>query len=279
MMLEALVGGTTDPEVLAELARGSLGNKLPALREALEGRVARHHRLLVAELLAHLDYLEEAIGRLSGEVAQVMAPFSPLLALLCTIPGVDRRTAEVIVAEIGSTWLASQPPGIWRAGRGCAQAHASRPASTCSGKTRKGSKWLRTTLSQAANAAARSNGPTWPPTTPASRADADTNEPSWRWRTQVLVIAWHLLTSQPAVHRLGRRRLPGASAQPGVQEPAGPPAGAHGPQGHLGAGPSRLTKSPHQGHWARTGTFNLATFAGCVQAARAFGDQVIGEWE
>jgi hypothetical protein len=64
-MLEALVGGTTDPEVLAELARGSLRNKLPALREALQGRVARHHRLLVAELLAHLDYLDEAIQRLS----------------------------------------------------------------------------------------------------------------------------------------------------------------------------------------------------------------------
>src|SRR5215203_7501075 len=69
-MLEALVGGTTDPEVLAELARGRLRSKLPALREALQGRVARHHRLLVAELLAHLDYLEEAIGRLSGEVGR-----------------------------------------------------------------------------------------------------------------------------------------------------------------------------------------------------------------
>src|SRR6266542_2808007 len=71
---------------------------LAALGEALEGRVARHHRLLVTELLAHIDYLDEAIERLSGEVA----PFSPLLALLMTIPGVDRRTAEVILAEPGS---------------------------------------------------------------------------------------------------------------------------------------------------------------------------------
>ena len=75
-MLEALVGGTTDPEVLADLARGSLRNKLPALREALQGRVGRHHRL-VAELLAHLDYLDEAIQRLSGEVAQMVAPVLP----------------------------------------------------------------------------------------------------------------------------------------------------------------------------------------------------------
>jgi transposase len=100
-MLEALVAGTHDPAVLANLARGRLRAKLPALQEALEGRFQAHHRLLVAELLAHLDYLDEAIARLSSEVARVVAPFSPLLALLCTIPGVDRRTAEVILAEIG----------------------------------------------------------------------------------------------------------------------------------------------------------------------------------
>jgi transposase len=72
------------------------------LREALHGRVARRHRLLVAELLAHLGYPEEAIERLSGEVARVIAPFSPLLAVLMTIPGVDWRTPEVILAEIGT---------------------------------------------------------------------------------------------------------------------------------------------------------------------------------
>jgi hypothetical protein len=101
-MLEALVAGTTDPEVLAELARGQLRKKLPALREALQGRIARHHRLLVAELLAHLDYLDEAIARLSGEVARVVGPFSPLLALLCTIPGWTG-------APLRSSWPRSAP--------------------------------------------------------------------------------------------------------------------------------------------------------------------------
>jgi transposase len=74
LMLEALVGGTTDPEVLADLARGALRKQLAVLQEALQGPVARHHRLLVAELLAHLDYLDEAIERLSVEVARVVAP-------------------------------------------------------------------------------------------------------------------------------------------------------------------------------------------------------------
>ena len=101
-MLDALVSGTHDPAVLAELAKGRLRAKLPALREALEGRFRTHHALLLGELLAHLDYLEEAIERLSNQVARVVAPLSPLLALLITIPGVSQRTAEVILAEVGT---------------------------------------------------------------------------------------------------------------------------------------------------------------------------------
>ena len=92
-MLEALVAGTHDPQVLAELARGRLRTKLPALREALEGRFGTHHGLLVGEMLARIDQMDETIGRLSAEVARVAAPFLPLLGLLMTIPGVSRRTA------------------------------------------------------------------------------------------------------------------------------------------------------------------------------------------
>jgi transposase len=144
-MLAALVAGTHDPLVLAELARGRLRAKLPALREALEGRFGAHHGLLVGEMLARIDQMDETIARLSAEVARVAAPFSPLLALLMTIPGMSRRTAEVIVAEIGpdmgrfptaahlaswsgqqrvgrQAWLGSDPQGIQvaagRAGRG-----------------------------------------------------------------------------------------------------------------------------------------------------------------
>jgi hypothetical protein len=66
-MLDALVGGTTDPEVLAELARGRLRSKLPALRDALEGSFSSHHALMVGKILAHIDYLDESIGDLSLE--------------------------------------------------------------------------------------------------------------------------------------------------------------------------------------------------------------------
>jgi transposase len=100
-MLDALVSGTTDPEILAELARGRLRSKIPALREALEGRFSSHHALMVGRILSHIDYLDESIGELSAEIEGVIAPFSEEVELLESIPGVNRRTAEVLIAEIG----------------------------------------------------------------------------------------------------------------------------------------------------------------------------------
>jgi transposase len=202
-MLEALVGGTTDPEVLAELARGSLRNKLPALREALEGRVARHHRLLVAELLAHLDYLDEAIQRLSGEVAQMVAPFSPLLALLCTIPGVDRRTAEVILAEIGVDMTRFPTAGHLASWAGLCPGNNESAGKHFSGKTRKGSRWLRTTLSQAANAAARSKGTYLAAHYARIKGRRGHKRAIVAVAHSILVIAWHLLTRNQPYTDLG----------------------------------------------------------------------------
>ena len=69
-MLQALAQGTTDPELLAELARGRLRGKLPALRAALAGRFRSHHAFLVGQLLAHLDYIDEAIATLSTEIGR-----------------------------------------------------------------------------------------------------------------------------------------------------------------------------------------------------------------
>ena len=71
-----MISGTHDPEVLAELAKGKLRNKLPALREALQGRFTGHHALIVSQQLAHIDYLDEAIAALSERIDEVIAPFA-----------------------------------------------------------------------------------------------------------------------------------------------------------------------------------------------------------
>jgi len=156
-MLDALVAGTTDPEVLAELALGKLRAKIPALREALVGRFDAQHALIVSAILAHLDFLDEQITLLSEGIEEQLRPFAPAVKLLCTIPGVQQRTAETIIAEIGTdmsrfpserhlaSWAGQCPGNDRSAGK-----HRS-------GKTRHGSKWLDTALTEAAMAATRTN--------------------------------------------------------------------------------------------------------------------------
>jgi transposase len=100
-MLDGLLKGTTDPAVLADLARSKLRAKLPALREALRGRFRTHHAFLLGQILAKVDFLEDAIAGLTAEIDRQLAPFEPVLARLDTIPGVDRRTATTILVETG----------------------------------------------------------------------------------------------------------------------------------------------------------------------------------
>lgn len=157
-MLTALVEGTTDPTILADLARGKLRRKLPALRRALHGRFRPHHAFLVQQILAKIDFLDETLDQLLTEIGQRLVPFDSMLGNLDTIPGVDRITAITIVAETGGdmqrfetaahlcSWGAMCPGQNESAGK------------RRSGKTRKGNRYLRAALIQAALAASRSKG-------------------------------------------------------------------------------------------------------------------------
>jgi transposase len=197
-MLDALVSGTHDSAVLAELARGRLRAKLPALREALEGRFRAHHALLLGELLAHLDYLDEAVERLSTQVARVVAPFSPLLALLITIPGVSRRTAEVILAEIGIDMGQFPSAGHLASWAGICPGNNESAGKHRAGTTRKGSRWLRVALIEAANAAARGKGTYLASQYARLKGRRGHKKAIVAVAHSILVIAWHLLsTGQP----------------------------------------------------------------------------------
>jgi transposase len=154
-MLDALVAGTRDPEVLAELARGRLRAKIPALRQALEGRFSGHHALIVGQILAKLDFLDEAIATLSSEIDRVIAPFDAELELLDTIPGVDRRIAQCLIAEIGVDMGRFETSGRLASWAGLCPGNHESGGKPKSGRTTKGSKWLTANLSQAAEAAGR----------------------------------------------------------------------------------------------------------------------------
>ena len=154
-MLAALLAGTTDPTTLAELALGKLRKKREALARALSGRFSDHHRLLLTTHLTHLDFLDEEIERLSVAIAERLRPFGEELRRLDTIPGVARRTAEVLLAEIGAEMARFPTAGHLASWAGMCPGNHESAGKRKGGKTRKGSKWLRRALVQAAHGAAR----------------------------------------------------------------------------------------------------------------------------
>ena len=157
-MLTAMVEGTTDPAILAELARGRLRKKLPELRRALQGHFRRHHAFLIEQILAKVDFLDETLDRLMGELDARLVPFEPLLTALDTIPGVDRIGAISIVAETGGDMSRFPTAGHLCSWAAMCPGHNESAGKRRSGKTRKGNRYLRGTLIQAGLGAIHSKG-------------------------------------------------------------------------------------------------------------------------
>jgi transposase len=157
-MVRALVEGTTDPTVLADLARGKLRQKLPLLQRALQGRFGRHHAFLIEQIFAKIDFLDDTLGRLTAEIESRLAPFEAMLTHLDTIPGGDRIGAISIVAETGGDMSRFPSAGhLCSWGAMCPGQNES-AGKRHSGKTRKGNRYLRRTLIQAALGATHKNG-------------------------------------------------------------------------------------------------------------------------
>jgi transposase len=154
-MLEAIIEGKDDSEALAELAKGRMRNKIPELVEALTGHVRPHHRFMLAELFTHLDGLNQQLAQLNERIEEQTAPQQELIARLDEIPGVGKHIAEILLAEIG--WTVEPFPSA----KHLASWSCLCPGNNISankrrtGKTRKGQKWLRTALTEAAWAASR----------------------------------------------------------------------------------------------------------------------------
>ena len=185
-ILTELAAGATDPAALADLARGKLRAKLPELERALVGRFGAHHRFLVAQQLGHIDYLDEVIAHLSAEIAERVRPFEDELVRLDAIHGVGRMTAEVIVAELGTDmrrFPSDRHAASWAAL--CPGNHESAGKRT-SGKTRKGNRYLRSALVEAAQRPVAPATPTsalsttgWPPA--GARRGPPSRSPTRSW--------------------------------------------------------------------------------------------------
>jgi transposase len=202
-MLDALCQGTTDPELLAELARGKLRKKLPALKEALEGRFDSLHALLVGSILAHLDFLDEQIERLSDAIEEQLHPFRPAVELLRSLDGIETRTAQNILAEIGldmSVFPSERHLASW-AGQcpGNDQSAGKRRSS----RTRKGSKWLNDALKDAAMAAIRTNDSYLQAQYQRLRPRVGHGRALGAVKHSIICACWHMLTTGELYRDLG----------------------------------------------------------------------------
>ena len=203
LMLKAMVAGERDPAVLADLAKGLLRKKIPELREALRGRFRDHHALLIGMCLDHAEYLEAATAKLDAQVDALFAantseagvPFAEARDHLDTIPGVGKRAAECILAEIGLDMTRFPTPGHLASWAGLAPGNNITGGKRRSGKTTKGDVWLIDILTQCAWSAARTR-------------DTYLSAKFWRLARRIgkkkaavavahsiLVTSWHLLVN------------------------------------------------------------------------------------
>jgi transposase len=152
-MIEAIIAGCEDPERLADLARRSLRGKIPVLKRALLGRVTEHHRFLLRASMDQIGSLEGLIARFEARIDEAIKPYGAAADRLRGIPGVGERAAEVIVAELGPDLAAFPTAGHLSSWAGLCPGTNQSAGERRTGKTTKGSQWLRTMLVQVAWAA------------------------------------------------------------------------------------------------------------------------------
>ena len=153
-MLTALVDGERDPRVLAGLAQGRMRPKIPVWVQALTGRFGEHHAFLCRIMLRHIDDLDTAMAQVTAQIEAEIAPFQDIVDRLDTIPGINQRAAQVIVAEIGVDMSRFPTAAHLASWAGMCPGNNESAGKHFSGRTRKGDRWLRAALGEAAAAGA-----------------------------------------------------------------------------------------------------------------------------
>ena len=203
-ILAALLAGEEDPAVLAELAKGRLRPKIPALREALTHRFRlEHHGALIAQMLAHIDFLESSIAETDQRVEVLLRPVADLVELVMTIPGVGRRVAEVLIAEVGLDMTVFPTAGHLASWAGICPGNNSSGGKRRPGRTRHGSVWLRIALTEAAQVAARGKGTYLAAHHAQIRGRRGTQKAVGATRHDILVAYYHIVRNKVAYHDLG----------------------------------------------------------------------------
>jgi transposase len=202
-MVHGLASGVSDPKALAALALGKLQEKQADLERALVGAVGPHQRLVLRAQLRHITYLDQEIARLSDEIAERQRPFQGALGQLQTIPGVGRRTAEVVLAEIGTDMSRFPSAAHLASWAGVCPGQNESAGKQRGGRTRRGDPWLREALVEAAHAAARTRRTYLAAQYRRIAARRGARRAALAVAHTILVITYHLLSRQTTYEDLG----------------------------------------------------------------------------
>jgi transposase len=155
-MLERLIEGEDDPVKLADFAQGQLRGKIPELEKALQGQVTEHHRFMLQLLWKHLAQQEELIAELDAKIEEVTRPFVDEIERLDAVPGVDRRVAEVVLAEVGADMKPFPTHQHLASWAGMCPGNEESAGKRRRRRITPGNRWLKRTLVPAAWAASHS---------------------------------------------------------------------------------------------------------------------------
>jgi transposase len=155
MMLQAMISGVEDPKALAEMAKGTLRRKKASLEEALQGVVSEEQKTLLKIQIDHLDFLDKQIAQLDAEINNRMQPLEDAIERLDTIPGMDRRSAEDVLAEIGTDMGRFPTSANLSSWAGLCPGNNQSGGKRNNGRTRNGNRWLCSALVRSARAATR----------------------------------------------------------------------------------------------------------------------------
>ena len=202
-VLQALIDGQTDPQRLASCVSGRVKACRADVLEALHGHISAHHRFMLQLHLAHIDALDKAIAELEKEVSLGLQPFRQAAKLLSTMPGLSDVSAHVIVAEIGIDMSRFPTPGHLLSWACLCPRNDESAGKRRSTRVRKGGKWLKTTLVQAAWAAIKVKGGYLQAQFHRLRARRGAKKAIMGVAASMLTAAWHMLRNQTEWHDLG----------------------------------------------------------------------------
>jgi transposase len=194
-MIEAMIDGERDPKALAAMAKSRLRAKIPALEEAFSGHFGAHHATVCRQVIEHIDFLDRSIATLSADITERVCPFEPAFIILCSIPGVSERTAEVMIAEMGVDMTRFPTAGQLCAWAGVAPASHESAGKRRPAGTRQGSTSLQIALVEAAKAASRTKGTHYSAQYSRLAKRRGANRATVAVAHSILDVAWHLLTN------------------------------------------------------------------------------------